>query len=130
MPKILIVDDEKAILNVLQEALTKFGYEVAVAENGKEGIEKFDNDLFDLVITDMLMPGMNGDSVVRHIRNSNKQYTPVIGCSGTPWLLESSEVDMVLAKPCRLKEIDNAIQNLSATFPRQTPGKKAHGKIG
>ena len=83
MQKILIIDDEKSILTLLREALTMFGYDVAVAENAHEGIQKFENGRFDLVITDMQMPGMNGDKVVLHIRNSNRRFTPVIGCSGT-----------------------------------------------
>ena len=118
MTKILIVDDEKDILDVLQEAFTKFGYMAEIAETAKEGIHKFDNGLFDLVIIDMLMPDMNGDGVVRHIRKSNRQFTPVIGCSGTPWLFEGIDFDRVLTKPFRLKEILNAVQSLSVKSPR------------
>ena len=118
MTKILIVDDEKDILAVLQEAFTNFGYVAEIAETAKEGIHKFDNDLFDLVITDMLMPDMNGDGVVRHIRRSYRPFTPVIGCSGTPWLLENIGFDRVLTKPFRLKEILSAVQSLSAEFQR------------
>ena len=118
MTKILIVDDEKDILDVLQEAFFIFGYEAEIAETVKDGINKFDNDRFDLVIIDMIMPDANGDRIVQHIRESNRQFTPVIGCSGTPWLLEGIDFDRVLTKPFLLKEILNAVQSLSAEFPR------------
>lgn len=120
MAKILIIDDEKSILTLLREALTRYGYDVAIAENGQEGIRKFENGRFDLVITDMLMPRMNGDMVVRHIRNSDKRLTPIIGCSGTPWVLEDCDVDMVLTKPFHLKELGNAIKNLITGFSTRT----------
>ena len=129
MQKILIIDDEKSILTLLREALTMFGYDVAVAENAHEGIQKFENGRFDLVITDMQMPGMNGDKVVLHIRNSNRRFTPVIGCSGTPWMLKGCDFDMVLTKPFHLKEIGNAIENLIAKFSTQTPSDMIHAGI-
>ncbi len=122
MAKILIIDDEKSITTLLREVLTKFGYDVAIAEDGQEGIQKFENGRFDLVITDMLMPRMNGDMVVRHIRKSNRRFTPVIGCSGTPWVLEGCDFDMVLTKPFQLKEIGNAIENLTTGVSTQAPG--------
>ena len=74
MAKILIIDDERSILVLLEEVLTRFGYDVAVAESAPEGIQKFENGRFDLVITDMQMPKVNGDVVVQHIRNSNKRF--------------------------------------------------------
>jgi hypothetical protein len=54
----------------------------------------------------------------KRIRKSNRQFTPVIGCSGTPWLFEDIDFDMVLTKPFRLKEILNAVQSLSAALSR------------
>ena len=129
MAKILIIDDEKSILTLLRNALTKFGYEVSVAEDGQEGIQKFENGRFDLVITDMKMPRMNGDMVVRHIRNSNRRLTPIIGCSGTPWVMEDCDFDMVLAKPFHLKEIGSAIERLIAGFSTQAPSGMMHTGI-
>ena len=129
MAKILIIDDEKSILTLLRNALTKFGYEVSVAEDGQEGIQKFENGRFDLVITDMKMPRMNGDMVVRHIRNSNRRLTPIIGCSGTPWVMEDCDFDMVLAKPFHLKEIGSAIERLIAAFSTRAPSGMIHTGI-
>ncbi len=86
MRNILVIDDEESILLMFQTALAKFGFNVEIATDGLEGIKKFDDGRFDLVITDILMPSLNGNGVVRHIRNFEKKYTPVIAISGTPWL--------------------------------------------
>ncbi|MFH1993850.1 MAG: response regulator [Pseudomonadota bacterium] len=113
MQQILIIDDEKAILDVLRLALTRVGCEVEIAANGHQGIQKFDNGHFDVVITDIFMPGLNGNSVAQHIRNSNRPSTPIIGFSGTPWLLQEGDFDMVFTKPFPLKDLMNAVQDFS-----------------
>ena len=113
MQQILVIDDEKSILDIFQKGLRKYDYNVEIASDVKEGIQKFDDGVFDLVITDILMQGGNGDDIVRHIRSSDRQSTPVIGISGTPWLLNNSDFDMVLTKPFPLKTLVNAIHDLS-----------------
>ena len=114
MNQILVIDDEKSILNIVKQVLSKYGYKVEIASDGKEGIQKFNDGLFDLVITDILMPGIDGNGVVQHIRNSDRQYTPIIGFSGTPWFLKDSEFDIVLTKPFPLKDLVYAVQDLSS----------------
>ena len=113
MLNILVIDDDRPILDMIQTALTTAGFEVEIASNGQEGIQKFEDGQFDLVITDMLMPGIDGRGVVKHIRNSAKPYTPTIGYSGTPWLLENIELDSILKKPFSLKDLFNFIIDLS-----------------
>ncbi len=61
MQAILVIDDEKAILRLLRDTLTKFGYSVETAINGRDGIDKFEKKSFDLVITDIRMPGIDGN---------------------------------------------------------------------
>ncbi len=114
MHQILVIDDEKAILDVVHVALTRAGFGVETAADGNKGIQKFDEGLFDVVITDMLMPGVDGHGVVRHIRNSKSSSTPIIGFSGTPWFLSSSDFDVVFTKPFPLKDLVDAVQNLCA----------------
>lgn len=114
MHQILVIDDEKAILDVVKMALTRAGFGVETAADGLKGIQKFDEGRFDVVITDMLMPGVNGPSVVQHIRNSERSSTPIIGFSGTPWFLNSGDFDVVFTKPFPLKDLVDAAQNLSA----------------
>ena len=113
MVHILVIDDEKAMLNVVRTALSKAGFKVDIALDGQKGLQKFDNGHFGLVITDILMPGINGRDIVQHIRNSDRPYIPIIGFSGTPWLFEKNQFDAVFTKPFLLKELVNSVQHLS-----------------
>jgi CheY-like chemotaxis protein len=112
MCSILVIDDEKGILTVIREILTKCGHRVEIAQNGYEGIQKFDDDSFDIVITDMRMPGLDGEGVVKHIRKSQNKSIPVIGISGTPWLLQNNGFDLVLPKPFQLKDLIDSVSRL------------------
>ncbi|MEE8398029.1 MAG: response regulator [Desulfobacterales bacterium] len=122
MQKILVIDDESAISEVLSEALNRFGFSVDTAESGTEGIAKFEEKAFDLVITDMRMPGMDGAGVVHHIRNSRRKNTPVIGISGTPWLFKSSDFDAVLPKPFPLETLADIVRGLTEPALSQAMG--------
>ena len=112
MSKILVIDDEKGILQLIRQALTRFGHKVETAGDGQEGIDKFDGENFDIVITDMCMPVVDGNGVVKHIRSSPRQSVPVIALSGTPWQLESSMFDLVLMKPIPLKKLVDSIGSI------------------
>ena len=116
MSTILVIDDEKGILQLIHQALTRFGYKVETAVDGQEGIKKFDGGNFDIVITDIRMPGVDGNGVAKHIRNSNRQSTPVIAISGTPWQSEAKNFDMILPKPLPLKKLVDSIRSFG-TIP-------------
>ncbi len=113
MSTILVIDDEKMTLKMLQMALEAYGHRVEVAASGEEGLRKFDEARFDVVITDMVMPGVDGNGVVRRIRKSRYGRTPVIGISGTPWLLEEGGFDSVLPKPFSIASLVRSVQELS-----------------
>lgn len=114
MSGILVIDDEKCILELIRQALSSFGCSVETATNGEEGILKYNNSDFDLVITDICMPGIGGLDVLQHIRTSGKKATPTIGISGTPWLLDNSDFDFVLPKPFPLKALFDTVDKLMA----------------
>jgi DNA-binding response OmpR family regulator len=114
MSTILVIDDEKGISQLIRLALTKAGHDVETADNGRDGIRKFDDGSFDIVITDIRMPGVDGNGVVAHIRQSSKQAIPVIGITGTPWLRETDEFDIVLPKPFPLRQLVESIRSLEA----------------
>jgi len=116
MSTILVIDDEKGILQLMHQALTKYGHNVETADDGQEGIRKFDDGCYDIVITDIRMPVIDGNGVVAHIRKSEKQSIPVIAISGTPWVQEAGNFDMVLPKPFPLKQLIESIRSL-ATLP-------------
>jgi CheY-like chemotaxis protein len=122
MSTILVIDDEKGILQLMYEALTPYGHKVETADDGLEGIRKFDDGCFDIVITDVRMPVIDGNGVAAHIRKSEKQCIPVIGISGTPWLLEADNFDMVLSKPFPLNQLLNCIRSLLSVSPRMAMG--------
>ena len=113
MCHILVIDDEKNILEMIKMALTKFGHDVETASDGEEGVQKFDEKPFDLVITDIKMPKLDGNGVLQYIRNSKRKSTPVIGISGTPWLLDGTNFDAVLAKPFLIRTLADYIRNLA-----------------
>ena len=125
MSTILVIDDEKGILQLMHEALTTYGHKVETADDGLEGIRKFDDGCFDIVITDVRMPVIDGNGVAAHIRQSEKQFIPVIGISGTPWLLEADSFDMVLSKPFPLKQLFDCIRSLLSVSPRMAMGVQA-----
>lgn len=79
----LIVDDEPGQLSLTEEVARSMGFEIETAENGKEAIEKLKNIDFDIVLTDIQMPILDGFQLIKEIRN-NEAYKniPVIALSG------------------------------------------------
>jgi len=110
---VLAIDDERAILDMLKRALILFGFRVEIASTGEEGIEKFAHTNFDVVVTDIMMPGIDGVGVLRYIRNSDRADTPVIGISGTPWLLQNEKFDLVLDKPFSIKTLAASVKQIT-----------------
>ena len=98
---------------MLKRALILFGFRVEIASSGEEGIEKFGNTNYDVVITDILMPGIDGVGVLKYIRNSKRADTPVIGISGTPWLLQKEKFDLVLDKPFSIKTLAASVKRIA-----------------
>lgn len=79
MKKILITDDEPDILKVVQFRLKKMGYEIIIATNGQEGLDRARELKPDLVLLDFSMPFLNGDEVCRAIKaDPNIMHIPVI----------------------------------------------------
>ena len=99
--RILIIDDEKPILRLLHRSLATIGFAVDIdlAETAEEGIKRIHKTLYDLILTDIKMPGMSGNDFFDYVKNEAEQSIPIIAMSGTPWLLENSDFDAVLAKP-------------------------------
>ncbi len=79
MKKVLVVDDSIIILRIYRHILEKQGYQVITANNGREALEKLQAEVVDLVVTDLMMPEMDGMSLLETIRASdNLRHIPVI----------------------------------------------------
>ncbi len=129
MAKILVIDDEQDIRVVLRQVLEREGHEVDVAEGGNEGLELLESNGADVVITDIIMPGIDGVATLGKIKE-NWPGVPVIVISGggnvapasyepgaiaTNAYLASAEragADCTLTKPFDRKELLDALSNL------------------
>jgi sigma-B regulation protein RsbU (phosphoserine phosphatase) len=77
--RILVVDDEPEIGFIVAGMLRRVGYEVATAESGEAAWELFQRDRFEMVITDLAMPGMDGLDLIRNIRAAGRDgYTYIL----------------------------------------------------
>lgn len=79
--RLLVVDDDEAIREIISAMLTEQGYEIVTAEDGQQALELLPQFQPDLVVTDLRMPRMSGDELVRIMRESFPQL-PVIVVSG------------------------------------------------
>lgn len=81
--RILVVDDEEGLRLLYKEELEDEGAEVVVAASGEEALEKLEENIIDLVLLDIKMPGMDGVEVLRHVKEKYKDL-PVILCTAYP----------------------------------------------
>jgi len=110
--KVLIIDDETAILKMVSKVLSRKGYCVEIAENGEEGINKIESNDYNLILTDIKMPGISGEQVADTLKNIKDRRTPIVGMSGTPWLLDEDIFDAVISKPCASDELLKVINQI------------------
>ena len=110
--RILVCDDEPLVRDSLKMLLGALGHVVAVAQSASEALEKYDLRDFDLVVTDFLMPGMQGDEFARAIK-ARDQSKPVIMVSGSLLDGPPASVDVLFSKPFTLDEIQQAIARVA-----------------
>jgi len=115
MKKVLIVDDEQIVLNVLERILMKLGYKTEARGSGEEALAAFQEQVFDLVLLDVLMPGMDGLELAKRMRKS-KPRQKIVMVSGLGERLTSLqarlahvEVDSVLPKPFSIDKIRSVL---------------------
>ncbi|KPK34508.1 MAG: hypothetical protein AMK70_07275 [Nitrospira bacterium SG8_35_1] len=119
--KILLVDDDPSILEILSDLMAIFGYEYDTAQNGHEAIEKLNKGFFHIVLTDMKMPGMDGMELLRYINSSYPNikvmvltgydrtfsYTDVVKAGASDFISKPFNTDELEAKINRLvREIE------------------------
>lgn len=122
MKSILIVDDEVDIANSIQYVLKQEGFSTLLAHDGLKAMELYESQRPDMVILDLMMPGIDGYEVCRRVRSSDKK-TPILMLTA-----RTSEVDTVvglelgandyIAKPVRLREL---VARVKAHFREAQP---------
>ena len=106
-PRILVVDDERGVREMLQEAVSMFGYEVTTAEHGAAALALFMREPYDLVITDLMMPGMSGWELSAQLRATDGRL-PIVILTGFGANLEdeaSRRGIILMHKPVRLERL-------------------------
>ena len=112
--RILVVDDEENIRLLFKEELEDEGFEVDLASNGFEALDKLKKGRFDLVVLDIKMPGMGGIQALNEIKNANKDQ-PVILCSAYGEFkqdLSSWVSDGYVVKSADTRELKQTIKNI------------------
>ena len=115
MNRILVIEDESQILDFVRQVLTYVGFEVKTAQDGEKGIELFSTSSKDLamVITDIRMPGIDGNAVAKYIRSSAKAKTPIVAMSGYADEIKRELLDAALIKPFNLKALMDTINSVN-----------------
>jgi DNA-binding response OmpR family regulator len=123
MANVLIVDDELNIKIILTQLLTTMGHQVVCATNGIEAQKILEKQTFDLVITDIIMPDMDGYELIRKLRKQSDS-PKIIAISGGTFSQNSTELlktallmkaDKILQKPFDLVSINAAVTELLGT---------------
>ena len=115
--RILVVDDDSGIREVLVECLAGEGYDVADARNGAEGLERLRGHRPHVVLVDLLMPVMNGRQFIAHLRaDAATQGIPVLLMTGSNELLgrPPAGADALLPKPFELEELLDLVRRYGA----------------
>ena len=113
MKKILIIDDEPSIRDILQIFFKEQGYEVCLAENGKDALTIFRTEFPEIVFLDLLIPGKTGKEVLQEIRKLSP-HTVVIIITGFSEeeifsIISPTDIQGILKKPFRLAHIEKKI---------------------
>ena len=110
---ILVVEDDPDLLGILSEFLAMQGADVAQAVNGKEALEMISTKKFDLVLSDVQMPVMDGVELVRAIKRKGKDSPTVFLTTGHSSLDEISAQDLgaaaFIVKPFKLQQLLSSI---------------------
>ena len=106
---ILLVDDDTVVQEIIKEMLERIGYNVWIASDGKEGLEKYDNTI-DLIITDLIMPEMSGKQFIFEIRKINPDVK-IITLTGY-YHLSIPENVTVLYKPVTRVLLEDTIESI------------------
>jgi len=136
-PSILIVEDEFGLAEMLREMLRDCGYEVSLAINGRLALEILGEENVDLVLTDMMMPVMDGAELATAMRNHDRyRATPIIMMTSLPAAVPQAGglFDAVLPKPFTpellLKTMARCLAAADRDVTGPSPGEKPESDAG
>lgn len=119
MARILIIDDDSSLRQMLQRHLNRQGHDTLTAENGLVGVQLFESDSFDLVITDIIMPEQEGLETISQLKNRNSQVGILVISGGGSITADeylklalALGADAALAKPFNLSELDRTVNDM------------------
>ncbi len=122
--KILVVDDEPAILEIMAKKIAREGFEVIIASDGAAAWAKIQSETPDIIVLDRTMPEMDGFTVLKMLRETppNKKWIPVIIVSALGEVKDLEEgmalqADHYLVKPCPVEEIVKGIRLMLSLIP-------------
>ena len=126
-PRLLVVDDDSGITSTFEAILRSEGYDVVTAQDGREALELVRQVPFDLVLLDLLLPGIDGLTLLQHIRDIRPSVRVVILCAdvdaeGTIEAFRLGAVDVLLKPP----DVDKLLRFLDQlTRPREDEQRRA-----
>ena len=115
--RILIIDDDLALQTVLEIALRESGYEVVIANDGQEGIEKIATVQPSLVISDIMMPQMDGvetfQRVKEHLQDNGIPILIMTALTRKPWFADlEAEGAVILHKPFEIDKLMRMVRDM------------------
>jgi DNA-binding response OmpR family regulator len=130
--RILVVDDEAMIRNLLFEVLSEQGFQVTLAKDGRDSLKQMENDRFDLLITDIHMPHLNGIEMLRQMKLDKRREKVIVisGLADDAADLEGKDIPPVFAllpKPFRIKRfLDTVAAVLASPTEKQKRSMRYH----
>jgi CheY-like chemotaxis protein len=122
---ILLVEDNEINLEIMLSQLTSMGYEVDTAAHGKDGLDKFHKKKYDVILTDIEMPEMDGYQMaeeIRRIENDSMQSTPIIAITASEFDLNEEKAKSLGFSGYMLKPLEvDVLKNKLADVIRRAP---------
>jgi len=120
MKRILVAEDNRLILETVAQSLSREGYDIIRAEDGKDCMLKLENNQVDLIITDLYMPNLNGLEVISRLNDNQKSMIPIMVLSAAGAeenVLKAFEMgaDDYMVKPFSLIELNVRVRKLLAS---------------
>ena len=118
--RILVVDDDDMVRTTTEALITSLGYEVDTADGGKKAITMSDSARYDLILTDLSMPEMNGLELIEHLREHGFQSAAAVFTGyGEDAIATAADcgVDEVIRKPISREDLGMTIRRLIERIP-------------